>query len=137
MKTKIPSMLLAVALILSLSISTGAADNEEHAPMYESAGRCTPTLSFSGRNATCIASVKANESSAKITITMVLHKVEPTGVIVRKAKWSNLTGTGRLDVKRTYSGTVAKSNYRLYITGTIEDSTGSHPISANIQAYCP
>lgn len=32
MKTKIPSMLLAVALILSLSISAGAADNEEHAP---------------------------------------------------------------------------------------------------------
>lgn len=137
MKAKVGSMLLVVAMVLSLSISASAAAGGDISPMYDSVGRCTPSIIFSGRNATCIANVKANESTAKITVTMTLYKIESNGVLTWKAGWSNLTGTGRLDVSKPYSGTTPKCNYRLTISGTVKDSTGTHPISAYRDAYCP
>lgn len=137
MKAKVSSLFLVVVLMLSLSISAGAADNGGFSPMYDSAGRRTPSIIFSGRNATCIANVRANESTAKITATMTLYKIESNGVLTWKAGWSNLTGTGRLDVSKPYSGTTPKCNYRLSVSGTIKDSTGTHPISAYRDVYCP
>lgn len=137
MKAKVCSMLLLVALALSLGISAGAANGGEISPQYDAAAYCTPVITFTGRNATCSLSIRAKESAGKITATMTLYKIESNGVLTRKAGWSNLTGTGRLDVSKPYSGTTPKCNYRLSVSGTIKDSTGTHPISAYRDVYCP
>ena len=136
MKAKVGSMLLVVAMVLSLSISASAAAGSDISPMYSSVGNCTPSLVFSGKTATCIVNVDANESTAIITVTMTLYKIESNGVLTWKAGWSNLTGTGHLNVSKPYSGITAKCNYRLSVSGTVKDSTGTHSISAYRDAYC-
>lgn len=136
MKAKVCSVLLAVAMVLSLSISASAAAGGDISPMYDSVGRCSPALVFSGKTATCIANIRANESTAIITATMTLYKIESNGILTRITSWSNLTGTGTLNVSRPYSVPSVGYNYRLTISGTVKDSTGTHSISAYRDAYC-
>lgn len=136
MKAKVGSMLLVVAMVLSLSISASAAAGGDISPMYDSAGRCSPSLIFSGKTATCIVKVDANESTAKITATMTLYKIESNGILTRITSWSNLTGTGSLNISKPYSVPSTGYNYRLSVSGTIKDSTGTHSISAYRDAYC-
>lgn len=136
MKTKVCSMLLLVALVFSLSINASAANREEVSPLYDAAAYCTPVLTFSGKNATCSLSIRAKESSGKITATMTLYKIEPNGILTRITSWSNLTGTGSLNISKPYSVPSTGYNYRLSVSGTIKDSTGTHSISAYRDAYC-
>ena len=137
MKTKVCSLMLIVALVLSLGISAGAANRVEISPLYEGVVRCTPVLTFSGKTATCSAAITAAESSATITGTMTLYKIESNGILTRIISWGNLTGTGRLAAGRTYSVPVTGYTYRLTISATVKDSTGSHFVSAYRDTYCP
>lgn len=136
MKTKVCSVVLILAVVFSLGTSAGAIFDNGISPQYDAATRCTPVLSFSGKNATCSLSIRARESSGKITATMTLYKIESNGVLTRITSWSNLTGTGSLDISRPYSVPSVGYNYRLSVSGTINDSTGTHSVSAYRDAYC-
>ncbi len=129
MKRKLISMALLVALALSLSISASA--------RWDDGNRCTAALNFSGKTASCDTMIKANESTAKINATMTLYRIGSDGVLVRVASWTGLTGTGRLSAGKTYYNAVSGSGYRLAVSGTVTDSTGTSNVSAWQNATCP
>ena len=102
------SVFVLVAMMLSTAVTASA--------RWDGGFRCSPALGFSG--------------------TMTLYRIHANGKRTTAATWSNLTGTGRLDVSRTVkveSGT----KYQLVISGTVADSNGSHTISAVKTATCP
>lgn len=116
MKTKVLSMVMLVALVLSLGLTASAA---EISPLWDSNNRCTPVLTFSGTKATCSGTVVAANSSAKINATMTLYRVNANGSRTQVATWTNLTGTGRVSVTKTHSSVVSGANYHLVLSGTI------------------
>lgn len=130
MKTKVLSLIMLMALVLSLGLSAGAT---EISPQWETGNSCSPVLSFSGRTANCVAKVVAANSSAKINATMTLYRINANGSRTQVATWANLTGTGRLDVSKTHSPVVSGSTYHLVISGTV----GGEPISAYQSKTCP
>lgn len=135
MKARICSVSLLVALLLSLSVGASAAGNI--VPLYDSAARCTPVLSFSGRTSICSGTIKAKESSARITATMTLYRVNSNTSLSTVASWPAVTGTGSIYLSKTYSKAVSGNTYRLVLSGTVKDSTGTHSISSYAQAQCP
>lgn len=141
MKTKFLSMMLVVVMVLSLGVSAGAATADgresEIAPQYAGLTTCSPSIEFSGKTAKCKLLAIAKESSATITLNMILYEVNASGVLTRVATWSNLTGTGRISVSKTYSGAVSGKNYRLSVNGTVKDSSGSHSVGAYADGKCP
>lgn len=116
MKTKVLSLVMLVALVLSLGLSTGAA---EISPQWDEGNRCTPVLTFAGTKATCSATIVAADSTAKINATMTLYRINANGSRTQVAAWTGLTGTGLLDVKKTHSPVVSGSTYHLVVSGTI------------------
>lgn len=123
MKTKVLSMVMLVALVLSMGLSASAA---EVSPQWDTSNRCTPVLTFSGTKATCSAVVVAADSSAKITATMTLYRTNSDGSRTQVKTWTNLTGTGRLDISKTYSPVVSGSTYRLVVSGFIAGASFSN-----------
>lgn len=137
MKTRVCSMMMLVAFVLSLGLSAGAATNSGDASvMWEGSTNCSATLNIVNSTATCISAITAKESTAKITASMVLYRVSSNGSLTRAANWS-LSGTGQISASRTYPYAVSGATYRLVVTGTVTDSTGSHPVNAYRQAMCP
>ncbi len=136
MKAKIYSMVMLMALVLSLGFSAEAATKNDVSIQWDTSYQCSPVLSFSGNTATCSVVIRSSESSAKITASMVLYRVSSDGSLIRAANWS-LSGTGQISASRTYPYAVSGATYRLVVTGTVTDSTGSHPVSAYRQAKCP
>lgn len=137
MKARVCSMMMLVAFVLSLGLSAGATTNSGDATvLWEGAARCTPYLTIANNTATCVCAINANESTAKITGSMVLYRVGSDGSLTRATNWS-LSGTGQVSASKTYPYAVSGATYRLVVTGTVTDSTGSHPVSAYRQAKCP
>ena len=132
MKKRISSLALLLVLVLSLGLTAGATDDVS--PRWDNIERCTPTLILSGQTATCTASIKAHESTARISASMTLYRLNATGSRTQIASWTNLTGTGRLDVSRTHAPLVRGATYYLAVTGTVTDSTGSHPLGGSVSA---
>ena len=130
MKTKVLSLVMLMALVLTLGLSASAA---EISPQWDNKFTCTPTLTFSGTTATCSASIKANDSTAKINATMTLYRINANGSRTQVATWTSLTGTGRLDVNRTHSPVVSGAKYHLVVSGTI----AGKPFSAYQSKTCP
>ena len=128
LKRILPAMFL-VSVVLFFSVSASAEWDDSY--------RCTPALSFSGKAATCSAVVSANKSDAKITASMTLYRVNSNGTLSNCASWPSKTGTGYLSFSQKYSSVRSGNTYRLVITGTVKDSTGTHPIHAYRQAKCP
>ena len=122
------SVFVLVAMMLSTAVTASA--------RWDGGFRCSPALGFSGTTATCAATVVADESNARISATMTLYRIHANGKRTTAATWSNLTGTGRLDVSRTVK-VVSGTKYQLVISGTVTDSNGSHTISAVKTATCP
>lgn len=121
---------MLMVLVFSLGLSASAA---EISPQWDNKFTCTPTLTFSGITATCSASIKANDSTAKINATMTLYRINANGSRTQVATWTSLTGTGRLDASRSHSPVVSGSTYHLVISGTI----AGKPFSAYQNKTCP
>lgn len=130
MKTKVLSLVMLMALVLSLGLSASAT---EISPQWGEGNRCTPVLTFSGTKATCSATIIAADSTAKISATMTLYRVNANGSRTQVATWPNLTGTGRLNVSKTHSPVVSGAKYHLVVSGTV----GGEPISAYQSKTCP
>lgn len=130
MKAKVVSLVMLMALVLSLGLSAGAA---EISPQWDEGNRCTPVLTFSGTTANCVAKIVAADSTAKINATMTLYRINANGSQTRVASWTSLTGTGRLDVSKTYSPAVSGAKYHLAVSGTI----AGKPFSAYQNKTCP
>lgn len=129
MVKRILSMALLLSLLLSLGISASAD--------WDGAYRCVPKLSFSGSSASCTASIAPSEASAKVTASMTLYRVNSNGTLSTCASWPSKTGTGYLSFSQKHSSARSGNTYRLVISGTVKDSTGTHPIHAYRQAKCP
>lgn len=129
MTKRILSMAMLVAVLFSLSINASA--------RWDGTYRCVPSLSFSGHSATCSASVAPTEHNAKVTASMILYRVNSNGTLSTCATWPTKSETGYLALTGKYSSAVSGNTYRLVISGTVKDSTGTHPISTYQQAKCP
>ena len=122
------SVFVLVAMMLSTAVTASA--------RWDGGFRCTTALDFSGTTAICATTVVADQNSARISATMTLYRIHANGNRTRAATWTNLAGTGRLNVSKTVkveSGT----KYQLVINGTVTDSNGSHTISSVKTATCP
>lgn len=128
MKRILTSILLA-SILLSFGISASARWNDNY--------RCSPSLSFSGNTATCSAIIDANSSNSKISAAIALYRVNSNGTLSTCASWPSKTGTGSLSLSGRYPSAQSGSTYRLVVTGTVKDNTGSHSISTYRQAKCP
>lgn len=129
MRKRILSMAMLVAVLFSLGISASA--------RWDGAHQCVASLNFSGRTASCHATITATEHNAKVTATMILYRVNSNGTLSTCATWPAKSETGYLALTGKYSSAVSGNTYRLVISGTVKDSTGTHPISAYCQARCP
>ena len=129
MAKRISSVVVLLILVFSLSISASA--------RWDNAYRCVPTLDFSGHSISCAASITPTEATAKITASMVLYRVNSNGTLSTCATWPNKTGTGYLSLSGRYPSAQSGGTYRLVVTGTVKDNTGSHSISTYRQAKCP
>lgn len=135
MKRRVCSAVILMAMFFSLSVNVGAVNDNGILPQYTGVAKCSPTLSFSGKAATCAVVIKAKESTAKITATMTLYKVGSDGTLNWVADWKSLTGTGNLTVSKKKT-VIYVGNYRLRVNGTVTDKSGSYPISAYCESYC-
>lgn len=134
MKTKLTSLAMLMAMLLSLGIFANAADVS---PLWNGGNQCNPVLTFSGNTANCITKIVAKESTAKVSATMTLYRINDNGGLVQVASWPGLSGTGRLDASRSYPYGVSGSTYRLVVNGTVVDSSGSSPVSKYCESRCP
>lgn len=137
MKRKACSLTVLLALLLALSCNAVAAQGGDYSIQWDKTTSCTTSLSFSGNTANCSASIRAKQSTSRITATMILYRLGTNGTPIEVTRWSNLTGTGRLNVSRTYSPAISGVTYRLVVNATVSDSAGSEPVSANQQKVCP
>ncbi|MBR6526536.1 MAG: hypothetical protein IKT45_01160 [Lachnospiraceae bacterium] len=128
MKKRMISLTLALAFILSLSLTASA--------RWNGSIDGSVTLSYSGSSAVCSVTADANESTAKISATMTLYRMNANGSRTQVASWP-LSGTGSINAKKYYSPTVSKTTYHLTVQGTVTDSSGSHTFSTYKQATCP
>ena len=133
MKRKAFSMVLLVALVLSIGLTASAAAPETVSPQWENYSRCEPKLTFTSSTANCDLYIKANDSNAKINATMTLYRINANGSRTQVATWPNLTGTGQLSASKTHFPVVSGSTYHLVISGTV----GGEPISAYQSKTCP
>ena len=129
MVKRILTMALVVAVLFSLSLSASA--------RWDGADQCSVSLSFWGSTASCSAIITANERTAKVTASISLYRVNSNGTLSNCATWPVKTGTGKLSLSGSYSRAVSGNTYRLIVSGTIKDSTGTHSISASDTEVCP
>lgn len=123
------SMAVLVAVLLSLGITASARWDESY--------RCTPSLVFSGRSASCSASVVPTSPDATISASMTLYRVNGNGTLSTCATWPTRTGTGYVSLSGTYTSAQSGNTYRLVVSGTVQDSSGTYPVSASVTAVCP
>lgn len=123
------SMAVLVIFLLSLGLSASA--------RWEDPAQCTATLAFSRNTATCSASIVASDRSATVTASMALYRVNSNGSLSNCATWPSKTGTESIFLDGSYSRCVSGNTYRLIISGTVKDSTGTHSFNTYRQATCP
>ena len=105
---KVFSMMLAVEMLFSLSVSASAAGltseaESEIAPQYVALSLLNPTIKISGKRVTCEVFAKAKEKNATITLSMTLYEVSSSGAMTKVAGWSNLTGNGQVSTSKVYA----------------------------------
>ncbi len=110
-------MLLALVLMLSVAAITASA-------RYDNA---TPTLTFSGSTANCVATVISDNASDAIQVSLTLRE---NGTPV--AGWND-SGTGRVTMSKTYDATPG-ATYTLVLNYSI-NGVKQDPVS--VSATCP
>ena len=116
---------LSLLVILSMLCSIGAMA----AARWSSQARITPSISRNGNAVTCQLKVRAMSVSDRISADVSLEKQRSTGTWEVLGSWNDQTGTGSLDLSKTYQGTKATSGtYRLVYSVTVTSSKGSDVI---------
>lgn len=127
MQKRINALTLAVFLAFSMAVSAAAAT-----PRWNSTGKCTPTLSFSGTTATCKLAVEGTKG-ATISGTLTLYKVV-NGATTQLTSWS-VSGTTSLTTSKTYTVTKGQE-YQLTANITVDGSGGKDSISQSVKGTC-
>lgn len=112
---------LAAAVALTVGVGTALADGSDQ---LAQADRGAAVLTFDGTTADCVAALRGDGT---FRAAMTLSRAEGSDW-VPLCTWSDLTGTGRLDVRRAWGPVAPATDYRLTIAGTLTDDAGDHAI---------
>lgn len=125
-KTRIIPLALVLALCMSLCANAAT-------PRYKNHFTCTPNVTVSGNTAVCTLTVKAAESSAKITADIDVQVKTSSGSYTNIAGWT-WTGTGTLSRSTSHTDArVSKGNTRMAYTITVVGSNGTDTVSGYVQ----
>ena len=121
MKKRVLPLVLVLALMLS--VCAGAATAR-----YAIVDYCAPSLTFSGKQATCKAIVDSSDRAADVDLTMTLY--HSSGRYL--ASWP-VTRTG---TTTQYHPITIGETYILTLTGTVSGSNGTDQIDLSVSAEC-
>ena len=118
---------LALILALCLSLCAQAAT-----PRVKNSFEYVPYRDVAGKTATCTLSVKAEESSAKITANISLQVKSGSGSYTTLCGWST-SGTKSLSFNKSDTDTsISAGNCRMQYTVTVTGSKGTDTVSGYV-----
>ncbi len=124
MVKRISAMVLAFCLMLNVNALAVM-------PRADATASYTPRLSVTGSTANCSLTVRAQESSARITATVTLLKSDGEGGFTVLYRWAGLSGTGTLRFSDSYTSSKITSGatYRMEYSVRVVGSEGSDNIN--------
>lgn len=124
MVKRISVMMLALCLMLNVNALAVM-------PMADTGIDCDPGFSITGSTAKCSLTVRAPESSARITATVTLLKSDGEGGFTVLYRWAGLSGTGTLRFSDSYTSNkvTTGATYRMEYSVQVVGSKGTDTIS--------